>query len=198
MNLHASLFAAFFYPCFLVVVFVWPSWRTYRQTGRNPVVFGRSDSAHDYIGRCFKGLLTVVAAAIAVSLAGGGAWLLPVPSLALPAAQLAGAALCGLALVWTAIAQAQMGRSWRIGIDRKRRTDLHTSGLFSLSRNPVFVGMLASLLGLFFLLPNAVTLVCLAVGHLLIQIAVRLEEEHLRQLHGAVYQQYKDRVRRWL
>lgn len=198
MVLNASLFAAFFYPCFLMVVFVWPSWRTYRQTGSNPVVFSRSDSAHDFIGRCFKVLLTIVAAAIAVSLAGGGAWLLPAPFLSLPAAQLAGAALCGMALLWTSMAQVQMGRSWRIGIDRKSKTDLHTSGLFSLSRNPVFVGMLASLLGLFFLLPNALTLVCLVVGYLLIGVAVRLEEEHLLQQHGAVYQQYKDRVRRWL
>lgn len=198
MDLYASWFAAFFYLCFLVVVFVWPSWRTYRQTGINPVAFGGSDSAHDFIGRCFKVLLTTVALTIAVSVSGYGSACPLWPILARPAVQLAGMGLCGAALLWTAVAQAQMGRSWRIGIDRKTKTDLQTAGLFALSRNPVFLGMLLALLGLFLLLPNALTLVCGVAGYLLIGVAIRLEEEHLLQQHGARYQHYKDRVRRLL
>ena len=46
--------------------------------------------------------------------------------------------LMGLSLTLMLVAQAQMGLSWRIGIDEKNRTGLVTNGLFSLSRNPIF------------------------------------------------------------
>lgn len=96
------------------------------------------------------------------------------------------------------VAQVQMGQSWRIGIDRHHIAVLKTTGLFSLSRNPVFLGLLTALVGLFLLLPNAGTLVCLVSGYVLIQVAIRLEEEHLAQQHGALYLNYKARVRRLL
>lgn len=198
MELYASWFAVLFYILFLGVVFVWPSWRTYRQTGINPVAFGRSDSAHDFIGRCFKVLLTTVALAIALSVSSGGNPCPLWPILAAPAVQFAGMALCCAAVLWTAVAQAQMGRAWRIGIDRQNKTTLHTAGLFAWSRNPIFLGLLVALLGLFLLLPSILTLLCGVAGYLLIGVAIRLEEEYLLQQHGALYQGYKDRVRRWL
>ena len=105
-------------------------------------------------------------------------------------------AFCSLALIWTAVAQWLMGTSWRIGIDEVHKTELRTSGLFSLSRNPVFLGMLAALLGLFMLLPNALTLLCLVAGYLLLQIQIRLEEEALLRQHSITYENYKSRVRR--
>ncbi len=54
------------------------------------------------------------------------------------------------------------------------------------------------LLGLLLVLPNAVTLATCVLGMALIQIQVRLEEEHLIQLHGEAYRAYQQRVRRWL
>jgi protein-S-isoprenylcysteine O-methyltransferase Ste14 len=200
MGTQSSLFATLFFLCYLAVVFVWPSVRTYRQTGIYPVAFGGSDSAHDFIGWGFKVLLTVIALTIAVSWSPGllSPFLLHAAFLSSPALQWAGAALCLTALLWTAVAQRQMGRSWRIGIDKQHRTALQTTGLFSVSRNPVFLGLLTALLGLFLLLPNVLTLVCVVAGYLLIQVAIRLEEEHLAQQHGNLYRHYKARVRRLL
>jgi len=71
-------------------------------------------------------------------------------------------------------------------------------GVFALSRNPIFLGMQFMLLGLLLVLPNAVTLATCVLGMALIQIQVRLEEEHLIQLHGEAYRAYQQRVRRWL
>ncbi|CAG0926634.1 hypothetical protein TFLX_00137 [Thermoflexales bacterium] len=55
-----------------------------------------------------------------------------------------------------------------------------------------------TLLGLFCMLPNAITLAMLVVGEALLQIQVRLEEEYLTETHGEVYLQYRRQTRRWL
>jgi protein-S-isoprenylcysteine O-methyltransferase Ste14 len=109
-----------------------------------------------------------------------------------------GLILLGLSLVWILTAQAQMGEAWRIGIDAHHQTALVQSGVFRLSRNPIFLGMRVTLLGFFLILPNALTLTTLALGEALMQIQVRLEEEHLVQMHGERYRAYRQRVRRWL
>jgi protein-S-isoprenylcysteine O-methyltransferase Ste14 len=91
-----------------------------------------------------------------------------------------------------------MGESWRIGIDEERRAPLVRKGVFGLSRNPIFLGMMLTLLGLFLVTPNAVTLLVLVLGVVLIQIQVRLEEEFLSGVHGEEYAEYRRGVRRWL
>jgi protein-S-isoprenylcysteine O-methyltransferase Ste14 len=107
-------------------------------------------------------------------------------------------ALLLTSLAWTVVAQAQMGESWRIGIDEGHRTPLVRKGVFGLSRNPIFLGMMLTLLGLFLVTPNAVTLLVLCLGVVLIQIQVRLEEEFLSGAHGEDYAGYRRDVRRWL
>ena len=56
----------------------------------------------------------------------------------------------GLAVV--VVAQAQMGASWRIGID-ERPTELVTHGLFGLTRNPIYLGMLILTVGVALVAP---------------------------------------------
>lgn len=58
--------------------------------------------------------------------------------------------------------------------------------------------MRVSLLAMFLLIPNAITLVVLVLGDVLLQIQVRLEEEHLVNLHGEAYENYRGQVRRWI
>ncbi|WP_413614210.1 methyltransferase family protein [Flavobacterium sp. N2013] len=78
-----------------------------------------------------------------------------------------------VALIWTIIAQNQMKNSWRIGIDTETKTDLITSGLFKFSRNPIFLGIILSLVGLFLTTPNALTVLFLILGYVLIQIQIQ-------------------------
>jgi protein-S-isoprenylcysteine O-methyltransferase Ste14 len=52
--------------------------------------------------------------------------------------------------------------------------------------------------GFFLTLPNAVTLLALVLGDVLMQIQVRLEEEFLRNSHGEDYEEYCRKVRRWI
>ena len=103
-----------------------------------------------------------------------------------------------ISLFWIWVAQTQMGNSWRIGIDEQRKTELITTGMFSISRNPIFLGMKVNLLGFFLVIPNAVTLTVVVTGFALIDIQVRLEEQHLLNLNDDSYQNYYKKVRRWL
>lgn len=114
------------------------------------------------------------------------------------AAQASGGLLLAVSFLWTVLAQRHMGASWRIGVDQARQTGLVARGLFSVSRNPIFLGMVATLAGLFLVLPSTATLVIMVLGIVVIELQVRVEEEHLVQVHGAAYTEYKRRVPRWL
>ncbi|HEX8351889.1 MAG TPA: isoprenylcysteine carboxylmethyltransferase family protein [Pyrinomonadaceae bacterium] len=188
--LAAYFFAAFF----------WRSFVVWKRTGVNPLVFKGSDNAHDYIGWVFKLLFAAVVAAVAVYSISERLYqyLTPITWLERRGLQAAGGVLLLISLGWTVAAQAQMGESWRIGIDEENRTPLVRKGVFGLSRNPIFLGMISTLLGLFLVTPNAVTLLVLGLGVVLIQIQVRLEEEFLSSAHGEDYEGYRRDVRRWL
>jgi len=192
-------FPGVFFVIYMLAAFVWPSVRVYKRTGIKLLTFGASDSAHDYIGKTFKAVLIVIPLSIIVFYSNWGVYkyLLPVYYLDDHAVKLSGLVLCLLSLAWTVAAQWQMGNSWRIGIDEQRPACLVTGGLFSLTRNPIFLGMIVTLIGLFLLLPNAVTFITMVLGYILMQIQARLEEEFLSMNYGAQYTEYKRRVPRF-
>lgn len=185
---------------YFIAAFFWRSYMVWKKTGVNPVVFKSSDSAHDFIGRVFKALFAAIVAVVMVYAFFPSAYLyvMPIHSLERTAVTLTGWILLLVSLVWTIVAQAQMGNSWRIGIDSDHSTKLVHTGVFRLSRNPIFLGMIVTLLGLFLVIPGAGTLVTLLVGIILIGIQVRLEEEYLTRAHGDKYLEYRRRVRRWI
>ena len=194
----------FFLPVFLVLYFgtalFWRSFVTWKTTGVMPYVFGKTDNLHDFIGRLFR--LTLLGSALIVGIyafwPAGYPYLAPISWLAQPAWIYLGLGLLVISFLWTFSAQAQMGNSWRIGIDQNHKTELVQTGVFKLSRNPIFLGMRLTLLGLFLILPNAFTLVVVVAGDLLMQIQVRLEEEFLTKTHGAQYLSYCKQTRRWI
>lgn len=185
---------------YVIAAFFWRSYAVWKRTGVNPVVFKGSDSAHDFVGRIFKLLFTVVAA-IVISYAvipSAYQYVMPIQSLERTWVRSTGFVLLLISLMWTVVAQAQMGNSWRIGIDTEHKTELVQKGVFKLSRNPIFFGMIVTLLGLFLVIPNVGTLITLLVGTILIGIQVRLEEEYLTSTHGETYIEYRRTVRRWI
>jgi len=185
---------------YFAVAFVVPSYRVWKRTGVNPVTFGGADNAHDYIGKLFKiGMLGLTLVVILYAFAPQFyPFLLPVVWLENQIIQIIGIGLLLLSLGWTVAAQIQMGNSWRIGIDEEKKTALVQSGLFRFSRNPIFLGMIVTLIGFFLTIPNALTLLFLSLGFVLIQIQVRLEEEFLTRTQGEGYYEYQRQVRRWL
>jgi protein-S-isoprenylcysteine O-methyltransferase Ste14 len=183
---------------YFLAEFFWRSYVVWKRTGINPVVFKGSDSAHDFVGRIFKVLFAVIVAVVVIYAFVPSAYqyLLPIQLLERTWIKLTGIVLLLVSLMWTILAQAQMRESWRIGIDTEHPTELVQSGVFKFSRNPIFVGMTVTLLGLFLVIPNVGTLVTLLVGSILIGIQVRLEEEYLTRVHGEKYLEYRRGVRR--
>lgn len=185
---------------YFAVAFVLPSYRVWKRTRVNPVTFRGEDNAHDYIGKLFK--IVMLGLTLVVILYAFAPYyypfLLPVVWLEVPTIQYIGIGLLLISLAWTVLAQIQMGNSWRIGIDEEKKTELVQTGVFRFSRNPIFLGMIITLTGVFLTIPNALTLLFLVLGFVLIQIQVRLEEEFLSRTHGTEYDEFRRQVRRWL
>lgn len=194
----------YFLPIYLVAyfssAFLWRSYVVRKRTGVNPVVFKGSNNTHDFIGRILKAFFAVIVAVVVIYsfLPGAYPYLMPIQWLERTWIKLTGTVLLLVSLVWTILAQGQMGASWRIGIDVEHTTELVRGGVFEISRNPIYVGVMVTLLGLFFVIPNLVTLTTLLVGVILIGIQVRLEEEYLTSTHGEKYLEYRRSVRRWI
>lgn len=185
---------------YLFIAFVLPTYRTFKKTGINPVTFGKSDNAHDYIGFLMKLLLALLFVVVLIFSFSERAYnyLVPVEYLEVNYLQITGLIIIHISLGWISVAQYQMGNSWRIGIDENNKTGLVTKGIFSLSRNPIFLGMIVSVLGVFFIIPNALTFFLTLTTYFIIQIQIRLEEEFLTKEHGSQYQEYKQKTKRLL
>ena len=195
-----KIYIVVFLVLYFLTVFVIPSMRVKRKTSINPYVFRNTDSAHDFLGKVSAPItsLIFIVAFINLIYPPGLLYFAPFFFLEISILKYAGFFFIHFALLWIVIAQLQMSNSWRVGIDQSAITELKTKGLFYVSRNPVFLGMLITLAGLFLILPNAITLLSLVSSTLLFQVQVRLEEEYLRKTHGEDYNVYSKKVARWI
>ncbi len=194
------LFLPIFFIIYFGVVFILKSVIVAKQTGKNPFVLPKDDSTFGIIGTYMKLTFAVLFLYVLIC-AFFPTWynyFLPISQLDCQTLKHIGLALLLFSFVWIVVAQINMKNSWRIGIDAQTTTELITSGLFAVSRNPVFVGMIISLSGLFLITPNALTVLFLILGYVLIQIQIRLEEEFLTKELGQEYLEYKQKVRRFL
>jgi len=195
-----KLFLLVYYFLFFLLAIILPTVRVWMATGNNPFKLGLSDSAHDYIGKSFLLVMFICGLVIFIFVLLPFVYqlLVPIQYLSNVAFAWVGIVLLLLAMIWVPLAQTQMQKSWRIGIDEDVKTELVHRGLFKISRNPIFLGMRIMLFGLFLILPNAIMLATWIAGELLVQVQVRLEEEFLTRTHGASYLAYQKQVRRWI
>ena len=101
----------------------------------------------------------------------------------------------GFALLF--IGRLGLGNSFRIG-SPKEATTLQVHGLFRFSRNPMYLGVYATLLASVFYTLNPILLL---VGIFIVAVhhkIVLAEEEHLRKAFGEEYVNYCGCVRRYL
>jgi protein-S-isoprenylcysteine O-methyltransferase Ste14 len=196
MELFIKIFLPVYFILFFGISFVTKTIIIARRIKKNPLVLPQDESAYALVGNYFKVCLIGIFVYIMLFPFLSEDYFLPIDFLDVELLKLIGLVLMIFALIWTIVAQDQMKNSWRIGIDNDMKTELVTSGLFSISRNPVFLGMIVSLVGLFLVTPNAISLLFLILGYVLIQVQIRLEEEHLYRQHGEKYLDYLIKVRR--
>ena len=110
-----------------------------------------------------------------------------------------GWALAGFFVGWNAWSLWLFGRH-RTGLLPGQATHaIIQEGPFRVSRNPLYVGLLALYLGLALLGPTFWGLVAFPAAVLLVDWgAIRPEERFLHERFGAPYDDYRRRVRRWL
>lgn len=112
--------------------------------------------------------------------------------------------LAGLAVAFLGegvrIASVGFARSGTSGRESFLKADsLNTTGLYSLARNPLYWGNLLIFAGLLMAFANHWAL-ALFIVFLFLQyhFIVLAEESYLQERHGRAYEEYSDRVRRWL
>ena len=200
MKEFLTLFLPIYFLLFFGFAFLWRTWKTYRLTGINPYRLLGNPGPEEVTSRYFRLLpiLSLLVMVVYLLPEQYYEYLAPIHWLQSEIPQKLGIAIMSVALIIIVVAQGQMGQSWRIGVDYDHRTEFVAKGLFKYSRNPIFAGIMLSVVGYFLVLPNAVTLLIMMLDLALIQVQIRLEEQHLAIEHGDVYKSYCDEVRRWI
>ena len=97
------------------------------------------------------------------------------------------------------ISVLQMKDNWRAGVQKEVKTNLVTNGIYSISRNPAFLGFDFMYIGILLVLFNryllAATIIAIVLFHLQI---VNVEEEFLMEAFKEEYITYKKRVCRYI
>jgi protein-S-isoprenylcysteine O-methyltransferase Ste14 len=111
--------------------------------------------------------------------------------------KIAGVILITSGLVIFALALAAFGRSWRIGIDASQPGKLITTGIFSVTRNPVFVFFNLYFIGIACLNPNLFFGGLAFMALFGIHFHILNEEKFLEKHYGKSYEEYRKKTRRY-
>ena len=110
-----------------------------------------------------------------------------------------GLILLGLGDLVFTVSVLQMKDNWRAGVQREEKTELVTTGIYSISRNPAFLGFDLMYIGIMITFFNwilcVVTCVVMVLFHLQI---VNVEEDFLIEAFGDEYIKYRKKVCRYL
>lgn len=105
-------------------------------------------------------------------------------------------AIIGVVVFITAV--VTMHDSWRAGVSKTDKTELVTSGIFRISRNPAFLGFDLVYVGVLLMFFNwvlfASSILAIVMFHLQI---VNVEEDFLLEAFGQEYLDYKKTVNRY-
>ena len=115
------------------------------------------------------------------------------------ALRLAGVVITSLGVLAFIVSVAHMKENWRAGVQKEEKTNLVTTGIYSISRNPAFLGFDLMYIGILFSFFN--WSLCFATSFAIVffhlQI-VNVEEDFLIEAFGQEYIEYKKKVCRYL
>lgn len=110
-----------------------------------------------------------------------------------------GIAATTLGVVVFILSVMQMKNNWRAGVQKKDNTELVTDGIYSISRNPAFLGFDLMYIGILMTFFNwylfLFTTIALLLFHLQI---VNVEEDFLIERFGDEYLAYRKKVCRYI
>jgi protein-S-isoprenylcysteine O-methyltransferase Ste14 len=109
-----------------------------------------------------------------------------------------GIALCVIAIAGLGASLASFGDSFRVGIDTDKPDKLVTSGLFAISRNPIYVCFDIFFIGQVLVHRSLAVLIFCVLIACWIHRQILKEEAFLDTRYGKEYSDYKAKVRRYL
>lgn len=108
-----------------------------------------------------------------------------------------GAGVSFVGTIIVIVAQIQMGRAWRVGVRQGDAPLFVRHGLFQFSRNPIFLGMIATGLGVCLSAGAWWSWLALTIFVIACETQVRIEESHLADSFGKDYEDFRQEVPRW-
>ena len=113
-------------------------------------------------------------------------------------AKIIGVALVTLGVIIFALAFVSFGDSWRVGLDVKTPGTLVTTGIFAVSRNPIYVFLDMWFIGIFLINGTLIFLVFAGLAVAILHWQILQEERCLLKLYGQPYQDYRSRTGRYV
>ncbi len=90
-----------------------------------------------------------------------------------------------------------LGLSWRIGVSNQMKTPLITTGIFSITRNPVYISFYLFSFSLFLISKDLLFLSLSILLSINLHLLILQEEKSLEKTHGRKYLEYKKKVPRY-
>ncbi len=99
-----------------------------------------------------------------------------------------------LLFIWALIS---FKNSFRVGIDEDKPGELITGGVFSISRNPIYLAFIFVLTGIFLAVSDWILLIYVFAAICMLHRQILLEENSLKKIYGQKYIEYCKKVRRY-
>jgi protein-S-isoprenylcysteine O-methyltransferase Ste14 len=115
-----------------------------------------------------------------------------------PLAKAIGVGLASLGLVVFAMAYVSFGDSWRVGFDVKSPGTLVTTGVFSFTRNPIYLCLDLWFIATFLINGTLIFLIFAVLAVAAMHWQIRQEETFLSNLYGRPYRDYCARTGRYI
>ena len=171
-------------------------------TGINPVVIARTEGAWRVVE--FFGFAGVISWVVEVILHASHSRFdfapapIGIPFLHLQLVKILGVLVASVGILIFVLAFFSFGDSWRIGIDRKTAGQLVTGGIFSVSRNPIYVAFDLLFIAIFLMNGTWFFLIFALLAILAVHSQTLREEKFLAQCYGEAYKQYRKKTPRYL
>jgi protein-S-isoprenylcysteine O-methyltransferase Ste14 len=112
--------------------------------------------------------------------------------------KITGCILIAFGLVIFILSLISFGKSWRVGIDKENPGSLVTTGIFSITRNPIFVFLDLYFVSTWLIYSNLFFLISSIIIIIGIHYQILQEEKFLLTKYGKEYENYKMKVRRYI
>jgi len=112
-------------------------------------------------------------------------------------ARIAGVVLIVFAFFIRIVALIALGDSWRLGLDEEHPGELVTTGIYAISRNPIYVFFDLWFIGTFLINGTLVFLLFALLTLTNLHYQILEEERFLTEIHRSAYEEYRARTARY-